>query len=301
MLRLKRIATATIALVLGLLANAWAGYKDGTGAEIPLGLNAQRIVCLAPNLTEMLWYLGLGSRQVGRSDFCDYPPEVESVESVGGFADTSLELVVALKPDLVVAYQGNSLDLVAQLRQLGIPVLAFKEAASLDEIGDQLSALYQVASQEGAQIPAALSAWRNRLDSLTIRGGKRCPKVFYGYPGEMSFTCGNGSFVGDLIARGGALNAAAGEGSRWPQVSAEYILASKPDVLLTASSCGGDESLEQARSRLVAEMSSDPLWRGLPAVQLKHVIVLDAGELLRPGPRILDALQDFEASLAAWQ
>jgi hypothetical protein len=83
-------------------------YVDATGAKLRYGMQARRIVSLAPNVTEMLYFLGLGERLVGRSDYCDYPPEAAKLPSVGGFVDTSLESIVSLKPDLVVAYQGTA-------------------------------------------------------------------------------------------------------------------------------------------------------------------------------------------------
>ena len=75
-------------------------FKDGSGSQVAYGQDAARIVCLAPNLTEMLHFVGLGGRQVGRTEFCDYPPEVQKLPSVGGFADTSLEGILALRPNL---------------------------------------------------------------------------------------------------------------------------------------------------------------------------------------------------------
>src|SRR5262245_10295029 len=100
-----------------VLAESPASFRDGTGHQVAYGQDAQRIIGLAPNVTEMLFFLGLGPRVVGRSNFCDYPPQAAKLPSVGGFVDTSLEEIIALKPDLVVAYQGNSLELVSQLRQ----------------------------------------------------------------------------------------------------------------------------------------------------------------------------------------
>src|SRR5687768_5948246 len=102
-------------------------YTDGTGEHVIYGQNAKRIVSLAPSVTEMLYFLGFGSRVVGRSSYCNYPPEVLKVASVGGFVDASIEKIVSLEPDIVVAYKGNSLDLVLQLRELNINVVAFSE------------------------------------------------------------------------------------------------------------------------------------------------------------------------------
>jgi iron complex transport system substrate-binding protein len=273
-------------------------YTDATGQAVPYGMNAQRIVSLAPNLTEMVCFLGLDGKLAGRSDFCNYPPQVAAVPSVGGFADASLERIVSLKPDLVLAYQGNDRELVDQLRQLGLTVLALREATSLEEVGQQMEVVCGVAAPPGAKPSAALSDWRERLKQLSAPGNVQSrATVFFGYPGEMSVTCGPGTFLSDLISRAGGANVLTNDDQRWPLVSAEFVLASQPDWLLSATSCTRGEKPEPKRAALLSQLRKDPVWSKLQAVQAGRVCVIDADVLLRPGPRILDALSQLEQAL----
>jgi iron complex transport system substrate-binding protein len=302
MMRLRTLLIITFLLLLGAQC-AWAekpaaAYTDATGAKLAYGLNAKRIVSLAPNLTEMICYLGLRQKLAGRSDYCNFPPEVKRLPSVGGFADSSLEKIVALSPDLVVVYQGNSLELVQLLRAAKIRVLAFNEARSLPEIGDQMAVLAKVAGLSGSAEPKQLTAWRARLNKLTVPAGRRQSSVFFGYPGEMSMSCGPASFLGDLIDRAGGANVVKNKDERWPMVSAEFILAAKPCWLLSATSCTGGESVAARQAKLMKQLKADPVWAALPAVAQGHVLVLDSDVLLRPGPRILDALAAVRKAIA---
>jgi iron complex transport system substrate-binding protein len=252
-----------------------------------------------PNVTEMLFFLNLGPRVVGRSDFCDYPPQAAKLPSVGGMVDTSLEQIVALRPDLVVAYQGNSLELVAQLRKAKLNVVAFKEAATLAEVGEQMRTLHRIASKPGAPIPAELAVWQSRLTKETIKSYPRASyfRFFFGYPGEVAYSAGPGSFIDDLLRRAGASNVVSDTGERWPQLSAEFILAAKPEWILTATACTEEENPVTKQAETLAELRKSKVWQDLPAVKDGNVIVLDSDMLLRPGPRILDALQQLNKAL----
>jgi iron complex transport system substrate-binding protein len=293
-----RLTVISLVLLLSLCSRARAAgeFTDGTGTAVSYGLQAQRIVSLAPNVTEMLYYCGFGDSMVGRSDYCDFPPEALRLPTVGGMVDTSLESIAALKPDLVVAYQGNSLELVGQLRELNIVVLAFKEAATLSDIGDQMEQLSLVAGS-GESAAVVIPAWRKRLLELNVRPGARPTKVFYGMPGEVTYTAGGTSFIGDLIARAGGVNAAHDLRDRWPQVGAEFVLAAQPEWLLIGTSCDSHESVAMASDQVRAELVGSPLWSTLPAVQNQQLLVLDAAVLLRPGPRILEALWQLGEAL----
>ncbi|MCC7478947.1 ABC transporter substrate-binding protein [bacterium] len=279
------------------------GFTDGSGQRVDYGQGARRIVSLAPNVTEMLCFLGYQKRIVGRSSFCNYPPAISSVPSVGGMVDTSLESILALDPQLVVAYQGNSLELVRQLREAGLSVVAFKEAASLPEIGKQMHQLWRVISTPGSPAPEALEKWDARLAAYQrkkLAPATQRPATYYGYPGELSYTCGPGSFIDDLIKLAGGRNVVSDKNSeRWPQVGAEFILAAQPQWMLLGTSCTGGESFEDEVRELRSSLRHDPVWSQLPAVNDGHVVILDSDVLLRPGPRILDALQELRAALEA--
>ncbi len=283
------------------LAAGKATWRDATGHEVPTGLDAQRIVSLAPNLTEIAFFLGLGPRMVGRTDFCNYPAQTAKLTSVGGFADTSLEQIVALKPDLVLAYQGNSLELVEQLRALGIPVAGLGEAETLDDVAQTMRNVARVAcrpdSAAAATADEAIQQWSAAVAQCAVRPGSGAPSVFFGYPGELSLTAAPGTFLDDVISRAGGRNIVPAGEERWPMVSAEFVIAANPDFILTATSCTEAQDAQKLRTTLLADLQRDKVWSNLAAVKQGRVIVLDSDVLLRPGPRLLDALRQLQAAL----
>ena len=297
---MRTIPATTVALCMALLlalsvtAQAeQAAYVDGTGAAVAYYQDAKRIVSLAPNVTEMVYFLGLGDRLVGRSSFCTYPPEAADVETVGGFVDTSLEKIISLDPDLVVGYQGNSRELITQLRQVGVAVLAFNEAATIAEIGEQMNTLFRVVAADSAVFPEPLADWKQLYADLatSAAGISGCkPRCFFGYPGETTYTCGPGCFLYDLIVQAGGQPVADDLPDRWAAVSAEYIVSKNPEWLLTGTSCAGRECELATREELINKLQADPVWSKLTAVVEKQIVVIDADVLLRPGPRILQAL-----------
>ncbi|MCB1216029.1 ABC transporter substrate-binding protein [bacterium] len=292
--------TAVWLLLLTLSAAAADGFVDGTGREIAYGQDCQRIVSLMPNVTEMVAFLGYGDRLVGKSSFCNYPDSILAVDDIGGQIDASLEKIVSLQPDIVLAYQGNSLELVDQLRQLGIQVCAFKEATTVREIGDQLKVLDRILPAEnrldrdrGTEYGGwMLMEMMGREDEVPLDFGS----VFFGYPGELVYTAGTGSFINDVMKRCGLTNAV-DIPDRWPAVSAEFIIASDPDWILTTTSCTEAEDPAEVRAEMLAELRSDPVFRELRAVKQGQLIVVNSDHLLRPGPRILLAIEEIREQL----
>jgi iron complex transport system substrate-binding protein len=123
------------------------------------------------------------------------------------------------------------------------------------------------------------------------------PTVFYGMPGEVTYSAASGSFIDDLITRAGGRNVVPKGKERWPQLGAEFILAAQPDWLLVSTPCTGHTELSKASKDIRAQLANDPVWSKLKAVQQDHIVVINADVLLRPGPRILDALEQLEAAL----
>lgn len=312
--------TAVLLMLLAPQSAAWAkkGYLpiDDLGHVVEVD-NPQRIVSLAPNVTEMLFYLGFGTRVVGISDFCDWPPETASLPRVGGLIDTSLEAVVALKPDLVIAYQGNSRELVDQLTALNINVFCLNEAGSLQEVGHQMSRLDLLIAGVDDRDDVYTYLYGGDTDTLnefvtalknmttTVRqvqstdlGSSSTFTVFYGYPNEMIYTAGGDTFINDLIQRSGGLNCA-WRLRGWPSVSAEFLLSADPTYILTGTNCTVDEDPQAVKTELITKLQADNVFGKLAAVKAGRIIVIDANILNRPGPRLLDALMEIYSQLDA--
>jgi iron complex transport system substrate-binding protein len=121
--------------------------------------------------------------------------------------------------------------------------------------------------------------------------------VFFGYPGEMSSTCGPDTFLDNLISLAGGRNVVTETGQRWPMVSAEFITGAKPEWIISATSCTGGETIAACQAKIIKQSQSDPVWSMLPAVKAGQILVVDSDLLLRPGPRILDALEQVRHAL----
>jgi len=196
----------------------------------------------------------------------------------------------------VIAYQGNSRELVEQLRSLDINVLAFAEAENLFEIGMQAELIKLIAGPLDSSPDLGHLAFVRRLAAMVCAATSGFT-VFYGYPGELMYSCAPGSFIDSLIQLAGGENIVTDDSVRWPQVSAEFVVAANPDYILTGTSCTEDQDPAVLRAALIDQLRADEFWSQLDAVQAGRVIVIDSDILTRPGPRILDALEQFIAQL----
>jgi len=161
------------------MAQANVSVTDDTGREVRLAQPAQRIVSLAPHITELLFSAGAGGRIVGVVEYSDYPPAAKKLPRVGAYNAVDMERILALRPDLVIAWaSGNPPALIEQLRSLGLTVF-LSEPRSLEDVASNLERFGQLAgTQTTAQ--AAADEFRRRLQALRVRYSDRKPvSVFY--------------------------------------------------------------------------------------------------------------------------
>ena len=254
------------------------GRKDRT----PTG-RAARIVSLSPNTTETLFAIGAGARVVGRSRFCDYPPEVSKLPSVGGYVDASLEAIVALAPDLVVGARGPAgPTLVEKLGALGIDTF-FPPTESMAEIDDMIEKLGEkVGARESAL--GVVAQTRARRDAVS-RAVATEPRVGVLLVFGLSpiVVAGPASFPNEMIELANGHNVVE-TGSSYPTLAVERLVALRPDVVINAGMLG---TKEDQGSGIHAE---DPGWRELAAVREGRVMAIRDEAVLRPGPRIGDGL-----------
>ena len=260
--------------------------KDDLGRPFPLPERTpERIVSMAPNVTEILFALGLGDRVVGVTRFCDYPPEARSIRRIGGLVDPNIEIIQSLDPGLVIAFRGNPLRLVDRIRKLGLPVFVL-------DIGQGLEALFPLIAKIGRvtrseeRADALAAGLRKRLeavDAAMSEVGTR-PKVFVLLYGQGLWTCGGESYVDDLIGRAGGTNVASALPKKWVLYKREQILKDDPDVIFILARSGKDFAtgrdwlLRKARVESVA------------AVRSGKVYELDENAASRFGPRLVDVL-----------
>lgn len=255
-----------------------SGFQGGLEPQGPV----RRVVSLAPSATEVLFALGAGPRVVGVTRYCQTPPEAKALPKIGGFTDPSLEAVLALRPDLVVAAPsaGNQ-KVVGRLVELGVPVLVVPGTT----LADAFTALDLVGRAVGREPEAAAVAARMRaeLDAVARQvAGRPPPRVLLLYDRHPLVAAGPGSFGDELVRLAGGVNVCAGSRVPYPTLSMEAVLAWAPEVILD-SSMGGSRDGAEAQRDAAAEFSRFP---SLPAVARGRVRVLPGGGLMRPGPSV---------------
>lgn len=262
--------------------------RDELGRQVALPDDPQRVVCLAPSLTETVYALGLGAAVVGVTTFTDYPPEAREKPSVGGLTDASLERIISLHPDLVLAMaELNRQETVEELQHLGIPVFVVDPqglqgiVVSIQHVGDALG-------RSGAARALLEGLEERRLDIITRVERLARPKILVVIWYDPVITAGNKSFITDVISAAGAQSVAADIPQAWPQISLEEVLRRSPDWVLLVRGGHGGITLEDLKAR--------PGWAQLKAVSDSHVIYMD-DQIFHPSPVVFDALEQLAKKL----
>ncbi|WP_437733387.1 ABC transporter substrate-binding protein [Sorangium sp. So ce1335] len=274
------------------------------GRRAPAAAGGARVVSLSPSTTEAVCAIGAGAALVGRSRYCDHPPEVLRLPSVGGYADPSIEAVIALSPTLVVGARGPAGPALDEtLRGHGIATF-FPETESLAQIEDMLAELgRRLDATPGAEQAIGRIRARRLAVEQAVKGMPRV-RVALLFDTSPIFAAGPGSFADELIRLAGGENAIA-RGGPYPSINVEHLLALDPDVLLDGTAgeagmggeagtggeadSGGEAGAQQGAARL-ALLRGAPGWRSLRAVREGRVRPLRTDVVLRPGPRIGDGL-----------
>jgi len=262
---------------------------DEVGRRVVVPVPVQRIVSLAPSLTETVYALGVQERLMGVTDYCDYPPETKTKPRVGGPVQPNLEQVVALQPDLVLATRAiNRRETVEALERLGIAVYA-TDPRTVEGVLESMRRLGKVigAREQGEALVAALRA---RLEGLKRRlAGRPATRVLFVVWLEPLISIGQKTFLAD------ALNWARAESvlettQDWPRINLEEVVRLQPEYLVFASSHGEtpEDTLDQLHAR--------PGWRSLNAVQHRHIAVI-SDAINRPAPRLVDAIEQVARQL----
>ena len=251
--------------------------KDDLGHTVRLAAPAKRIVSLAPHTTELLFAAGAGGQVLGVSAFSDFPAQAQQLASIGSSTQLDIERIVALKPDLIIAWKsGNNAKQIAQLRALGIPVFE-SEPHTLEDIATSLSRLGELAgTPQGSQ---AANDFRKQQQALRVRYANRTPvRVFYQIWPSPLMTLNDRHIVADALSLCGAQNIFGSLPQLAPTVSREAVLAAQPEAIFAS-----DERAE-TWDRWKA-------WPQLPAVRLGNLYRVDGSIMNRAGPRMLDATE----------
>jgi iron complex transport system substrate-binding protein len=264
-------------------------FTDEVGRTMEVNGPPQRIVSVAPNVTETLFALGLEDRLVGVSVYCQYPPEALKKEKIGGYINPSLEKIVALRPDLVIGIaEGDLRTFVDKLAGLKVPVYitnprnALEVLISIRKIGEVTF------TPESAR--RILRSMEERIRSIQEKvEGRPRPRVLHVLDFNPLISAGKGTFVDDLISLAGGRNVAETATGKYPRFSMEEVLVQDPEVILLASMKSQDPMVKQRRWW--------ERWKTISAVKQGRIYVLDSDLIHRPSPRMAEGLEQVAKAI----
>jgi cobalamin transport system substrate-binding protein len=260
---------------------------DDAGDTVRLARPARRIVALMPSATETLLALGARDRLVGRTDF-DAGLGLDSLPSVGGGLDPSLETLVSLQPDLVIAWRTERPELADRLRALGIPVFSLATEDTAD-VFRAIAGLGRLTGR-GAAADSLAASIRGELEAVRASvAGRPRPTVFYMAWYDPPITAGPETFIAQLVGVAGGRSAFPDAKQLWPNVSLEEIVRRQPEVLLVPAG-------EQAQARLES-LRTSPGWRELRVFHNGRAVLLPAELVNHPGPNLGRAARAFRDAI----
>jgi iron complex transport system substrate-binding protein len=281
---LRRVLSLLLVLLLVPSLAAALEVTDQTGRRLSLPGAPRRLVSLVPSVTETLFAIGAQDLLVGVTDFCDYPPAARAKPSVGGMLSPSLETLITLKPDLVVATNaGNREETFFDLDRLKIPVYIVNPT-SLADVFDLATRLGTLTDRgpAAAQLVASLQARANAVTAHVA--GRPRPRVLYVLWPDPLIVPGRGALVAQLIALAGGDLVSADAGEGYPRYSLEAAVARAPEVIILASHGGGQGVLGREQwERFTA----------LPAIRAGRIYTVDGNIMHRYGPRVVDGLEQL--------
>jgi len=292
----KFIACASLLLALTLNScallkrNPESEYRqitDEASRQVRISGKIERVISLAPNLTEIIYAIGAGDRLVGNTTYCDYPEQAKSVQKVGDTLQPNIERILALRPNLIFISTSSQLEAFAQqLNAHGIPVYV-SDPHDLEGVFRSIYNLGLLLDRQ-QQAEELLNKLRNRTAVVEKAvSSDKSVRVFYQLSAEPLYTAGRDAFVTDLIKRSGGSSVTADVPEAWPRFSEESAVAARPEAIILPT--GG--SMGAANSDVAAGLKK------APAVLNGRVIKIDGDLLVRPGPRAVDGLEKLAQAL----
>ena len=260
-------------------------FKDEVEREVTFRFPPKRIVSLAPNITEILFSLGLDEEIVGVSIHCTFPEKANTKARIGSYIRLDFEKIISLKPDLIIATgAGNTKDMVGRLRELGFSTYVIYPK-NFSDILKNIAHIGQVVNRE-KESRGIIEGLRKRSQQvIELTKDLPRPKVFIQIGEAPMVTVGKGSFADDLIRLAGGENIAGKEKEVYPRLGMEEILKRSPEVIMISSMNpkGDYRKVFQEWTR----------WKTLPAVKNGRVHIIDSDLIDRPSPRIIEGLEEF--------
>lgn len=264
--------------------NEMLNFTDELGRNVTLPKKPQRIISLAPNITEILFALGLDEQIVGVTSFCNYPAQTQKITKIGDTLHPNLETILSLHPDLILISTASQLEeLMRKLEELKIPVFVLKPS-SLEKTLATIETVGLITHREVAA-KRLVDQLKARLENVKVRvAEKGRPKVFFVVGTEPLITAGRDAFITDMINIAGGDSISSDVAAEWPTFSMETVIARAPEIILVP---GGDHGEAGEKPNLPAAIE------GTPAIKNNRTYRINGDLILRPGPRIIDGLEQM--------
>lgn len=276
-----RVLLFLLSLFFAHLSNALIEATDDVGNSVRLQQPAQRIISLAPNITEVLFHIGAGKQIIGADEHSNYPPVAKQILRVNNHATANYELILSLQPDLVIAWQsGNGETITRRIRELGIPIFVV-ETRRLTDIPKLFRQLGHLTGQS-KQAQEMADLFTEDLYHLRIKNqAKKTIRTFYQIWSEPLITLNGEHMVSDVIRLCGGVNVFADAIPLVPYINIESIVAADPEVIIA----GGSEQEQKMQS---AQWQK---WPSISAVKNRHIYTIPADLMQRHSDRILQGAQ----------
>lgn len=259
---------------------------DDFQREVTIAKQPERIISLSPANTEILFVLGLGEEIVGVTNICDYPPYVEGKERIGDYDNPSLEKIIELEPDLILASHGNPDQVIDDLVNLGYIVVGLNPK-SVDEIAASILIVGKITGRnsEAAKLAEEMN---ERIEAVVSRTGSLAenskPRVLYVVWYPPLWTAGSETFIDELIQKAGGSNIAK-DLTGWPQMNRETVIERNPQVIIVGYS--------EDQPELITTVKNESLFHQTDAFKYDRIYTIDTDIVSRTGPRIVDALEEM--------
>lgn len=266
---------------------------DSLNRKVQLASAPQRVISLAPSLTEILFAVGAGDKVVGVTQYCNYPPEAAQKEKIGGFSakTISVEKIIALKPDLVLAAGAIHQPVIEALQAANIPVVSIA-GKDVPGVYSDILLIGQMTGQ-GEKAAQVVDNMKTRIAAVqaklaTIPKEKRLTVLWETWD-EPLMTAGPSTFTGQMVELAGGVNIFADLKEEYPQVSLEEVVKRNPAVIMAPDTHGEKLTPERVAQR--------PGWDRVDAVRNKRIVLINGDIASRAGPRIADAVEMMAKAL----
>lgn len=251
--------------------------KDSYEREVTIDKEPEKVISIAPNITETIFALEKGEKLIGRTEYCDYPEEVKKVQSIGTLTKPNIEKITELKPDLIVASTHFKKETLKKFEELGMKVIVLYGEESFDGAYETIEKVGTVLNAQD-KAEEVVSNMKKKVEEVKINKPSVYYVVAYGKGGD--YTAGKGTFIGQMIEMAGGKNAA-DDVEGW-KYSLERLIEKNPDILICSKRFDTKKGIENTNG-----------YKDLDAVKNGRLYEIDDSLISRQGPRLAEGLEEL--------